>query len=111
MSTEAPLPAQGIISAALFSFGVLCVLSAALLVAAFVAAARATARRRRRQNADRHDVGPDRLLLLEELDAHLDQQFAALAGLYEQLGPPDLDAGCARMRAAIREEQQRGEAS
>lgn len=28
-----------------------------------------------------HDVGPDALRLLEDLDAHLDRQFAPLAGL------------------------------
>lgn len=55
-----------------------------------------------------HDVGPDALRLLEDLDAHLDQQFAALAGFYERLGPPDLDAGCDRLRQAIRDEQRKG---
>ena len=33
---------------------------------------------------------------------------AALAGFYERLGPPDLDAGCDRLLQAIRDEQQRG---
>lgn len=56
----------------------------------------------------KHDVGPDSLRLLEDLDAHLDQQFAALAGFYERLGPPDLDAGCDRLRQAIRDEQRNG---
>jgi hypothetical protein len=60
-------------------------------------------------NEEEHDVGPDNLRLIEELDAHLDQQFAQLAGLYERLGPPDVDAGCDRLRAAIRDEQQKGE--
>lgn len=55
-----------------------------------------------------HDVGPDALRLLEDLDAHLDQQFAALAGLYERLGPSDLDAGFDRLRQAIRDEQRKG---
>ncbi|WP_030682115.1 hypothetical protein [Streptomyces cellulosae] len=43
---------------------------------------------------DEHDVGPDALRLLADLDAHLDQQFAQLANLYQRLGPADLDAGC-----------------
>lgn len=52
-------------------------------------------------------VGPDSLRLLQDLDAHLDQHFTQLAGLYERVGPPtfDLDAGCDRLRQAIRDEQ------
>lgn len=43
-------------------------------------------------NVVQHDVGPDALRLLEDLDDHLDRQYVALSGLYERLGPPDLDA-------------------
>ncbi|OLE25513.1 MAG: hypothetical protein AUG49_10595 [Catenulispora sp. 13_1_20CM_3_70_7] len=70
-----------------------------------VAAAR---RRTALLNEVKHDVGPDALRLLEDLDAHLDRQYAALAGLYERLGPPDLDAGCDRLLRAIRDEQRKG---
>ena len=55
-----------------------------------------------------HDVGPDALRLLQDLDAHLDQYSTQLAGLYERVGSPDLDAGCDRLREAIRDEQNRG---
>ena len=61
-----------------------------------------------------HDVGPDSLQLLQDLDAHLDAHAAQLAGLYERLGPPDpaWAAGCERLWDAIRDEQnnQKGEA-
>jgi hypothetical protein len=54
-----------------------------------------------------HDVGPDALLLLQDLDAHLDAHAARLAGLYERLGPPDpeWDAGCERLWDAVRDAQ------
>ncbi|MFE9764649.1 hypothetical protein ACFYPC_08980 [Streptomyces sp. NPDC005808] len=56
--------------------------------------------------------GPDSLRLMEDLDAHLDRHFAELSGLYERLGPPDLDpevqAGLARLHDAVRPEQQDG---
>jgi monomeric isocitrate dehydrogenase len=47
----------------------------------------------------RHDVGPDALRLLQELDAHLDEYL---------LANPDVAAGFDRLRAAIRDEQQNG---
>ncbi len=52
-----------------------------------------------------HDVGPDSLRLLEDLDAHLDAHAARLAGLYERLGPPDpeWDAGLERLYDAVRD--------
>jgi hypothetical protein len=52
-----------------------------------------------------HDVGPDALLLLQDLDAHLDAHAARLAGLYERLGPPDppWDAGRERLWDAARD--------
>ena len=56
-----------------------------------------------------HDVGPDALRLLQDLDAHLDQYSTQLAGLYERVGSPDLDAGCDRLWQAIRDEQQKGD--
>jgi hypothetical protein len=46
-----------------------------------------------------HDVGPDALRLLEELDAHLDEYL---------LANPDVAAGFDRLRAAIHDEQQNG---
>jgi len=95
------IPGQFIVSGAVVSFVFLFGLGAFLLVAATVAVVQ-----RWRQRP--HDVGPDALRLLEDLDAHLDQQFSALAGLYERLGPPDLDAGCDRLRQAIRDEKQKG---
>lgn len=55
---------------------------------------------------DGHDVGPDALLLLQDLDAH----FAKLAGLFEELGPPPTTAeGLAQLRQAVRDEQQKGD--
>lgn len=46
-------------------------------------------RNRRRQIARNvHDVGPDALRLLQDLDDHLDRYFAELSPLFEQLGPP-----------------------
>lgn len=54
----------------------------------------------RRLKGRRHDVGPDQLRLLEELDAHPDDYVAT---------DPELAAGFARLRAAIRNEQQKGE--
>lgn len=53
-----------------------------------------------------HDVGPDALRLLEDLDAHLDAHAAQLAGLYERLGPPasEWDAGLERLWDAVRDE-------
>lgn len=54
-----------------------------------------------------HDVGPDSLRLLQDLDAHLDAQAARLAGLYERLGPPgsEWDAGRGRLWDAVRDHQ------
>ena len=61
-------------------------------------------RTRRPYTPARHDVGPDALLLLQDLDAHLDAHAAQLAGLYERLGPPDpaWAAGCERLWDAAR---------
>jgi cytochrome c-type biogenesis protein CcmH/NrfG len=47
--------------------------------------------------ADRHDVGPDSLRLLEDLDAHLDEHVAA---------DPELAAGFDRLRTAIHEHRE-----
>ncbi len=72
-----------------------------------VAAARARAEQR--TAASGHDVGPDALRLLEDLDAHLDAYFARVAHLFLELGPPPVDpAGLDRLRAAVRDEQQKG---
>ncbi|NUP16595.1 MAG: hypothetical protein HOZ81_10900 [Streptomyces sp.] len=57
--------------------------------------------------AARHDVGPDKLRLLQDLDAY----SAAIDGLYEQphtAPDPVLAAGARRLWDAVREEQQRG---
>lgn len=50
-----------------------------------------------------HDVGPDPLRLLQDLDTHLDTHAAQLAGLYERLGPPagEWDAGLERLWDAV----------
>jgi hypothetical protein len=50
---------------------------------------------------DEHDVGPDALRLLEALDAHLDGYLVQ---------HPDVADGFARLRQAVRDEQQKGEA-
>jgi hypothetical protein len=47
----------------------------------------------------RHDVGPDALRLLEDLDCHLDAYL---------LDHPDVAAGFDLLRAAVRDEQQEG---
>jgi len=66
----------------------------------------------RRRTAVKHDVGPDALRLLEDLDAHLDEHYARISHLFEGLGPPPSHAaGLARLRAAVRDEQQKGGAS
>lgn len=65
--------------------------------------------------AARHDVGPDSLRLMQELDEHLDAYYARLAHLFEELGPPPgpdpMAAGCKRLEDAIRQDQQREENS
>lgn len=48
-----------------------------------------------------HDVGPDALRLLEELDAHLDEHV---------LANPELAAGFDRLRDAIRDHRKEEEA-
>ena len=63
--------------------------------------------------ARQHDVGPDSLRLLQDLDAHLDAYFAQLSHLFEELGPPPsqdpMAAGLDRLRDAIHNDQQKGE--
>jgi hypothetical protein len=66
---------------------------------------------RRHQAAPAHDVGPDQLRLLEDLDAHLDQYFARMSHLFEELGPPIspdpmAHPGCDRLRQAIRDQRE-----
>ncbi|MFS8200512.1 hypothetical protein ACLVWQ_17720 (plasmid) [Streptomyces sp. CWNU-52B] len=59
---------------------------------------------------DGHDVGPDALRLLEDLDAHLDGYFARVSHLFEELGSPPVDpAGLDRLRAAVRDDQPKGD--
>ncbi|MFD4569347.1 hypothetical protein ACFWOX_33920 [Streptomyces sp. NPDC058467] len=70
-----------------------------------------TAARRRAAllNEVKHDVGPDALRLLQDLDAHLDEYFARMSHLFEELGPPTPDlTGLERLRQAVRDEQQKG---
>ncbi|KOG21769.1 hypothetical protein [Streptomyces viridochromogenes] len=60
------------------------------------------------REAEQHDVGPDALRLLQELDAHLDAYAAAVHGLYEQphISPdPVLAAGRERLWDAVRDNQ------
>lgn len=60
---------------------------------------------------DEHDVGPDALRLMEDLDDHLDAHFARLSPLFEQVGPPPSafgwESGQQRLRDAVRDEQGR----
>lgn len=57
---------------------------------------------------DGHDVGPDALRLMQEMDRILDAHMARLEGLFEELGPPPTDpawdAGRERLWDAIRDE-------
>jgi hypothetical protein len=57
-----------------------------------------------------HDVGPDALRLLQDLDAHLDTYATQLAGLYKPSISPDpvLAAGCDRLHTAIRDHREEG---
>lgn len=95
--------------------------AAALTVLAFLLAALPAAHwlilRWRRATADceriaseGHDVGPDPLLLLQTLDAHLDAYFAQVAPLFEEPAPrlvdPVLGAGCDRLRQALRDHRE-----
>ncbi|MFE2967511.1 hypothetical protein ACFXKC_28335 [Streptomyces sp. NPDC059340] len=67
-----------------------------------------------------HDVGPDSLRLLENTDAHITEYVAEDPDLWEAFGPgapvpdltthPDFAAGFDRLRQAIRDEQQNGDA-
>lgn len=68
---------------------------------------------------DGHDVGPDQLRLLQDLDTHLDDYFARVSHLFEELGPPvapdpmahlDNDAGCDRLLKAISDHREEEEA-
>jgi CHASE3 domain sensor protein len=52
------------------------------------------------KNDDPYEVGPDALRLLQDLDTHLDEYVAA---------DTELAAGFARLRAAVRDEQQKGD--
>ncbi len=57
-----------------------------------------------------HDVGPDALRLLEDLDTHLDAYFARMSHLFEELGPPTVpDYRFDRLRQAIRDQQREDE--
>lgn len=78
-----------------------------LLALAFVATLW-RASRRPTPPASTHDVGPDALRLLEDLDAHLAQQYARLSDLYERVGSPPAN-GFTRLMQAIRDEQNKGE--
>lgn len=88
-------PGQFIVPAAACGFAFLSLTAVLFVVALVVVVVRWCRDRRDR----RHDVGPDALRLLEELDGHLDA-FAA--------DDPEVQAGLARLRAAVRDEQQNG---
>lgn len=70
----------------------------------------ADAQRTRVLDGIRHDVGPDSLRLLEDLDRHLDTYADQVAGLYEPMPSPDpvLAAGAHRVRAAINDQRKEG---
>lgn len=61
-----------------------------------------------RKREQRHDVGPDTLRLLQKLDAHLDEYADADPDLIEVFGShaPDRDAGCDRLRNALRQHRE-----
>ncbi|WP_435215836.1 hypothetical protein [Streptomyces sp. bgisy034] len=65
--------------------------------------------------AAQHDVGPDSLRLMQDLDEHLDAYYARLAHLFEELGPPPgqdpMAAGRKPLKDAIRQDQKRRENS
>jgi len=87
-----------VIGGAVLAVAFLATLAVLILIAICAAIYSAIARRWR---ARRHDVGPDALRLLEDLDKHLDA-FA--------LDDPEVAAGLARLHAAVRDDRQ-GEAS
>ncbi|MFF7067347.1 hypothetical protein [Streptomyces pseudovenezuelae] len=90
-----PVPGQVVVGAAVLGAGFLAVMAALLLVGM---AATAVGWWRDRQ----HDVGPDQLRLLQDLDKHLNRTVAK---------DPEVKAGLARLDAAVCEGQQHGEAS
>jgi uncharacterized iron-regulated membrane protein len=93
--TPGLVPGQVVVGAAVVGFVLLSVMFG-LVIVAVVAGTVIWWRDRQ------HDVGPDALRLLEDLDAHLDG-FA--------LEDPEVQAGLARLNAAVRGEQPGGEAS
>jgi len=92
MNSAHQIPEQVVIPAAMVGFAYLAVSVAVIVI--FGAAAIAAWRRDRRD--EQHDVGPDALQLLDDLDAHLDQ-FA--------IDDPEVKAGLARLNAAVRDDQ------
>lgn len=84
---------------------------AALLTLGLCRAAGRASRAEEAREETAHDVGPDSLRLLQDLDAHLDAHAARLAGLYERLGPPapamdpQWTAGLERLYDAARDHQ------
>lgn len=89
------IPGQVIIPAAAVGLGFLSVMAVGFVVVILWAAACWWHDRR-------HDVGPDALKLLEDLDAHL-ADFAAAT--------PEVQAGLARLDSAERAKQQEGESA
>lgn len=72
-----------------------------------IAAARA---RVGRGAPERQYDGPDSLRLMQDLDTHLDEYFAELSHLFEELGPPPTSAeGLAQLKRAIRDEHTKGD--
>lgn len=102
------------------AFGVVVALLAFSLAAAYWQIDRAQRRESMRDRIIRearetvHDVGPDALRLLQDLDAHLDDYAAQLGGLYERTGvapalDPAWEAGRERLWDAIHDNQQKGD--
>lgn len=88
------VPGQVIVGAAVFGAAILAVGVACTVVLAVWAAAEWWRDRR-------HDVGPDALRLLQDVDQHLDRFV---------LDDPEVQAGLARLDAAVRAEHEGGTA-
>lgn len=99
MITEAFQTGEAILWGAIASVGLLTAFFSTAIVAAGMRAADAVARWWKRRYVTEHDVGPDALQLLEELDTHLDQYLVE---------HPDVAAGFDRLRNVVRDQQEKG---
>jgi len=70
-------------------------------------------KKRNTTTAAQHDVGPDNLRLLQDLDAHLDEYVCEDPDLWDAFGRGGnwdvFNPGLDRLRDAIRDEQQNGD--